>query len=66
MGIRERLQRKITVTALQLQSILIVTLLGTILLLKIWPRFYSDAMSLDWPVYLVLVGVFAVPLFRRE
>ncbi|PKK82981.1 MAG: hypothetical protein CVT49_10985 [candidate division Zixibacteria bacterium HGW-Zixibacteria-1] len=66
MTIKERFQRKITMTALQRQCMLIVTLLSTLFLLSVWPRFRSDAMSLDWYVYLILILIFLIPLFKRN
>jgi hypothetical protein len=44
---------------------IIVTMLSTIFLLSIWPRFLADACSVNWAVYLVLIGLAAVPLFIR-
>ncbi|MBT7300274.1 MAG: hypothetical protein HN849_12210 [Victivallales bacterium] len=52
-------------TVLQRQCMIIVTLLSTLLLLKVWPRFSDDAMSVAWYVYLVLIAAFAVPLLRK-
>ena len=66
MGLKERFQRKITMTVLQRQCMLIVTLLSTLCLLTAWPRFRSDAMSLDWWVYLILIAVFLVPFFKSN
>ncbi len=65
MNVRERLQRRISMTVLQRQCMIIVTLLSTLLLLKVWPRFSDDAMSVAWYVYLVLIAAFAVPLLRK-
>jgi hypothetical protein len=65
MGLKERFQRSITMTVLQRQCMIIVTLLSTLLLLTIWPRFRSDALSLDWYVYLILVIIFSAPLLKR-
>ena len=64
MGLKERLQRRITMTVLQRQCLVIVTLLSTLLLFTVWPRFRSDALSLDWYVYLILVIVFLIPILR--
>jgi len=66
MNIKERFQRKTTMTVLQRQCMIVVTLLSTLLLLTAWPRFRNDAMSLDWYVYLILVIVFLIPLFKRN
>ena len=66
MNIKKRLQTKISMTVLQRQCLIIVTLFSTLLLLTVWPRFRNDALSLDWYVYLVLVLVFLIPIFRGK
>ena len=66
MKLYERLQKKITMTVLQRQSSIIVTMLSTIFLLSIWPRFLSDALSLRWYAYLILIIFFSIPLFRKN
>ena len=66
MGIRERLQREITITVLQRQSIIIVTMLSTLCAINAWPRFLSDATSIEWYVYLILILIFGLPLFVRR
>jgi len=65
MGLKERFQRKITMTVLQRQCLVVVTLLSTLFLFSVWPRFRNDALSLDWYVYLLLVIVFSAPLLKR-
>ena len=65
MGLREHFQRSVTMTVLQLACTIIVTLMSTLLLLTIWPRFRSDALSLDWYVYLILAIIFSAPLLKR-
>jgi hypothetical protein len=52
-------------SVLQRQSMIIVTMLSTLFLLSIWPRFLEDALSVNWAVYVLLIGVAAVPLFKR-
>jgi len=66
MTIKERFQQQVSMTVLQRQCMIIVTLLATIGALTAWPRFHSDAMSLEWPVYLVLAAFFAIPLFKKN
>ena len=66
MKIKERFQRKISMTVLQRQCLIIVTLLSTLLLINVWPRFRTDAMSLDWYVYLILIIVFLIPIIKRK
>ena len=66
MGIKERLQREITLTVLQRQSIIIVTMLSTIGAITVWPRFLSDAMSVAWYWYLILILISGIPLFGKR
>ena len=66
MKIKERFQRKISMTVLQRQCLIIVTLLSTLLLITVWPRFRTDAMSVDWYVYLILVIFFLIPIIKRK
>lgn len=66
MTIRERLQQRVTMTVLQRQCMIVITLLSTLLLLTVWPRFHNDAMSVAWYVYLILIGLFTMPLFKRS
>jgi hypothetical protein len=66
MGIREQFRKTVTMTVPQRQCMVIVTLLSTLCLLTAWPRFRSDAMSLEWYVYLFLVFIFLIPLFKRN
>lgn len=66
MNFNKRLQRKITMTVLQRQCMLIITLLLTLALLTGWPRFRNDVMSLDWYVYVILAVIFLIPIFKRN
>lgn len=66
MSIKEQFMKKITITVWQRQCILISTFFATLCLLTAWPRFHSDAMSLDWYVYLVLASVFLIPIFKSK
>jgi hypothetical protein len=65
MGLKGVFRRSVTMTVLQRQCMIIVTLLSTLLLLSIWPRFLSDALSVDWYVYLILIVLFSIPLLKR-
>ena len=64
MKLKERFQRKISMTVLQRQCMIIVTLMSTLLLITVWPRFRTDAMSLGWYVYLILIIVFLIPIIK--
>ena len=65
MRIKDRFRQEVKMSVLQRQSMIIVTMLSTIFLLSIWPRFLADALSVNWAVYLVLIGLAAVPLFIK-
>ena len=60
MGLKERFQRKITMKVYERQCMIIITLLTTLLLINIWPRFRSDAMSVDWYWYVILIVIFLI------
>ena len=66
MNIRERLQRKVSMTVLQRQCLIIVTLLSTLLLASVWPRFRNDALSFGWLGYVILIALFLTPLLQRD
>jgi hypothetical protein len=66
MGLKKRLNRKITLTVIQRQSTIIVTLLATAFLMNIWPRFRNDALEIPWYAYLILIAIFSIPLFRGK
>jgi len=66
MGIKDRLQKEITITVLQRQCIIVVTLLSTLCALSAWPRFLNDAMSIEPYLYLIPISIFALPLFQRH
>ena len=65
MWLKNRFQKKITMTVYERQYMIIVTLLFTLFLINIWPRFRSDALSVEWYWYLVLVFIFSVPLYKK-
>jgi hypothetical protein len=66
MGFKKRLKRKITMTALQRQCLIIVTLLSTLLLIKTWSRFQSDAMEFPAFGYVLLIMIFVIPLIWND
>lgn len=65
MKMMDRLRREVRMSVLQRQSMIIVTLLGTLLLLSVWPRFLDDALSVHWLVYILMIAIAATPLVRR-
>lgn len=66
MSILKHLQQKVTMSIIQRQCMIIVTLLSTLCLLELWPRFHDDAMSVEWYVYLIMIIIFAIPLFKKN
>ena len=58
------LNKKVTVKPIEIDIIMVFTLLSTLFLLKIWPRFLSDALSFPWYVYLILLGFLAIPFAK--
>ncbi len=64
--IKERFQRKIKMTVLQRQSIIIITMLVTLLAVTNWQRLYNDASEARWYVYLILIAIASIPLFRKN
>ncbi|MGI9443226.1 MAG: hypothetical protein ACR2N1_12215 [Rubripirellula sp.] len=66
MRIKDRFRQEVKMSVLQRQSMIIVTMLSTLFLVSIWPRFLADALSVNWAVYVVLIVVAAAPLFMRN
>ena len=66
MGLKGLFKNKITMTLLQSQCMIIITLFTTLLLLSLWPRFLINAMMVEWYVYLILIIIFSIPLFRKN
>jgi len=66
MDLKKRLQRKKTLTVLEIKSLIIVTMLSTLLLITNWPRFLSDAMEVKWYLYVVVIIIFAKPLLKKK
>ena len=65
MWLKDRLQKKITIKLYEWQCMIIVTLLLTLFLINVWPRFRSDALSIEWYWYLILVFIFSIPFYKR-
>ncbi|MFT7170030.1 MAG: hypothetical protein ACI80K_003175 [Paracoccaceae bacterium] len=66
MRIPDRLRKEVRMSVLQRQCMIIVTLLATLLLLSIWPRFLRDALSVHWLVYILMIAIASIPLFRKR
>ena len=63
MNLKELVNRKITMKAYERNLIVVITLLSTLLLLNIWPRFRYDVLSFPLYGYIILIVLFAIPLF---
>ena len=60
------LHRKVEYTVLQRNALIIVTLLSTLLLVNLWPRFRFDAASFPWYGYVILIVLSAALLARKK
>lgn len=65
MNLKKRFHKRITMKVYQMRSMVIITLLATLLLVNVWPRFRSDLLSVPWWVYIILIVLFAIPLFIK-
>lgn len=66
MKLKEFVNRKITMRAYERNLIIVITLLSTLLLLNIWPRFRYDALSFPLYAYVILIIIFAIPLLIKK
>ena len=66
MKLKDWFSRAYKIKYFQLKSMIIVTMLSTLLLVNIWERFRSDVLSLGWLWYIVLIIIFAIPLFINK
>jgi len=62
--LKKRLNQKITLRYYKLKCMVIVTLLSTLFLINIWPRFLNDVLEFPWYLYIILIVLFSVPFFR--
>jgi len=65
MWLKKWLDKKITLTILQRQCMIIITLLLTLFLINVLPRFRNDAMSFPWYVYIALIILFSIPFIKK-
>ena len=66
MNLEKRFKRKITMRSYERNLIMVITLLSTLLLLNIWPRFRSDALSVPWYAYIILIVLFVIPFLIKK
>jgi hypothetical protein len=60
MRIKEIVYREFRLKWYELTFLLVTTLLGTLLLLNIWPRFLNDALEFEWWFYVVFIIILFV------
>ena len=65
MNIKQRFQRKITVKQYEINLTIICTIMAVLLLITLWPRFRSDAMSIPWYGYLIMLIICLLPFTKR-
>lgn len=53
--IKKYFEKEYTLKYFEIKAILIVTLLSTLFLIKIWPRFRNDALEFPWYWYVILI-----------
>jgi len=63
MNLIKLANQNITMKAYERNLIMVITLLSTLLLLNIWPRFRYDALDFPWWGYVSLIVLCAIPLF---
>jgi len=57
--IKEYFEKEYTLKYFEIKSIIIITLLSTLFLIKIWPRFRNDALEFPWYGYVILIVILA-------
>jgi|TARA_Y100000310_G_scaffold144610_1_gene143847 hypothetical protein len=58
--IKEYFEKEYTLKYFEIKGMVIITLLSTLFLIKIWPRFRNDALEFTWYWYVILIVVLAV------
>lgn len=66
MELKERFNKKISLTILQRQCIITVSILSTLFLINIWTRFRNDVLSFPLYAYIILIIIFLIPLFKKK
>jgi hypothetical protein len=60
MKIKELFERKYTLKYYEIKGIIIITLISTLLLVNIWPRFLSDVLEVSWYFYVILIVILLI------
>ena len=53
--LKELFEKEYTLKYFEIKAIIIITLLSTLFLIKIWPRFRNDALEFAWYLYVILI-----------
>jgi len=62
MKIRERFEKEYTLKYFEIKGIVIITMLSTLLLVNIWPRFRNDVLEFSWYWHILLIVLFSLIL----
>jgi len=61
--IKELFEREYSLKYYEIKGIIIITMLSTLLLVKIWPRFRNDVLEFAWYGYVILIVIFSLIWF---
>jgi len=65
MWLKKAYKRTFNLKLLELQSVVVSTLLLTLFLFAAWPRFRADALSVEWYWYLIFGFITLIPILRK-
>jgi amino acid permease len=60
MKLKEWFEREYTLKYYEIKGIVIITLLSTLLLINVWPRFRNDALEFTWYWYVILIVILLI------
>jgi hypothetical protein len=58
--IKEYFEKKYTLRYFEIKSMIIITLLSTLFLVNVWPRFRNDVLEFPWYGYVILIAILAI------
>ena len=56
--LKEYFEEEYTLKYFEIKGIVIVTMLSTLLLINIWPRFRNDVLEFGWYLHMILIAIF--------
>ena len=65
MNIKQWIKGEITIKPYHVNLLIITGMMLVLFLNKAWPRFRSDALSIDWYVYLIVMVGVGYPSLKR-